>query len=160
MFIQELSQLTGVTAKAIRYYESLGLMPLPRRADNNYRVYPSDAVERLRFIVAIRTLGFSLTDIAEFLEARGNNQLLCHSVLNPLEERVLEIDRRIADLLALRETLNGIRCEAQNLPLDSECNEQCGCYLLTVDREDGQPTIQMEKFVDRPQRKRRSSILA
>ena len=39
MFIQELSKLTGVTAKAIRYYESLGLMPLPRRAGNNYRVY-------------------------------------------------------------------------------------------------------------------------
>ena len=108
MFIQELSQLTGVTAKAIRYYESLGLMPLPRREDNNYRVYTSEAVKRLRFIAAIRTLDFSLTDIAEFLEARDSNQLLCHRVLNPLEERVLEIDRRIADLLALRETLNGM----------------------------------------------------
>ena len=148
MFIQELSQLTGVTAKAIRYYESLGLMPLPRREDNNYRVYTSEAVERLRFIVAFRTLDFSLTDIAEFLEARDNNQLLCHRVLNPLEQRVLEIDRRIADLLALRETLNGIRREAQNLPLDSECNEQCVCYLLTVNREDGQLTIQKDNQTD------------
>ncbi len=144
MFIKELSQLSGVTAKAIRFYESLGLMPLPRRADNNYRVYTSDAVERLRFIVAARALDFSLADIAEFLEARDNNQLTCRRVLKPLEERVLEIDRRITDLLALRETLNGIRYKAQNLPLDSECNQHCVCYPLTVNREDGPVTIQKE----------------
>ena len=117
-------------------------MPLPRREDNNYRVYTSEAVERLRFIVAFRTLDFSLTDIAEFLEARDNNQLLCHRVLNPLEQRVLEIDRRIADLLALRETLNGIRCEAQNLPLDRECNEQCICDILAANRGYGQINTQ------------------
>jgi len=148
MFIQELSKLTGVTAKAIRYYESLGLMPLPRRADNNYRVYTSDAAERLRFIVAIRTLDFSLTEIAAFLEARDNDQLLCHGVLDPLAERVLEIDRRIADLSALRETLNGIRSKAQNLPPDSECNEQCACYLLAVNGEDAQLTIRTDNRTD------------
>lgn len=138
MYIRELSQLTGVTAKAIRYYESVGLMPPPRRADNNYRIYTSKAVERLRFIVAARALDFSLADIAEFLEARDNHRLPCHRVLDSLEQHILEIDRRIADLLALRETLNGIQREAQNLPLDSECNEQCVCYLLTVNGEAGQ----------------------
>ena len=142
MFIKELSQLTGVPAKTIRYYEAIGLMPPPQRADNNYRIYAPDAVERLRFIVTFRGLDFSLADIAEFLETRDNDQLLCHRMLGPLEQRVLEIDRRIADLLALRETLNGIRGEAQNLPLDSECDEQCVYYLLTVNREDGQITIQ------------------
>ena len=140
MLIQELSQLTGVTAKAIRYYESIHLMPLPQRADNNYRVYTLDAIERLRFIVAARTLDFSLADIAEFLEARDNSQLPCHRILKALEKRVLEIDRRIDDLRALRETLNAALSEAQNLPLDSECNEQCACYLLTVIREDGRIT--------------------
>ena len=98
----------------------------------------------MRFIVAIRTLDFSLTDIGQFLEARDNNQLTCHRVLNPLEERVLEIDRRITDLLALRETLNGVRREAQNLPPDSECNEKCVCYLLKANREDGQLAIQKD----------------
>ena len=68
---------------------------------------------------------FSLADIAEFLEARDSNQLLCHGVLNSIEQRLLEVDRRLSDLLALRKTLTNILDEAQNLPLDSECNEQC-----------------------------------
>ena len=51
-----------------------------------------------------------------------------------LEERISEIDQRIAELLALREKLNGIQSEAQNLPLDSQCDEQCVRYLLTVNR--------------------------
>ena len=130
MFIQKLSQLTGLTAKAIRYYESIGLLPPPRRADNNYRVYSPDTVERLRFIAAARALDFSLADIAEFLEARDNNQLPCHRLLDSLERRILELDRRIADLLVLRETLQGIRREAKNLPADSDSKERCVCYLL------------------------------
>jgi MerR family copper efflux transcriptional regulator len=130
MFIQELSQITGVTAKAIRYYESIGLMPHPQRAENNYRVYTSDAVERLRFIAAARALDFGLTDITEFFEMRDNQQLPCHRVLASLEQRILEIDRRIADLVALRETLNGIQHEAQKLPPESKCGDRCICSLL------------------------------
>ena len=148
MFIQELSQLTGVTPKAIRYYESIGLMPPPQRAENNYRVYTPTAVKRLRFIVAARAMDFNLADIAEFFEARDNNQLPCHRVLDSLGQRVVEIDRRIADLLALRETLNGIRREALKLPSDSLCNEECVCYLLAVNLENGQITIQQENRKD------------
>lgn len=121
MFIQELARLTGVTAKAIRYYESIGLLPPPQRADNNYRVYTPAAVERLRFIVAARALDFSLADIAEFLEARDHNQLPCRSVLDSVEQRIRDLDRRIANLLALRESLTGILDEAKHLPSN-------GCY--------------------------------
>ncbi|HEX9921644.1 MAG TPA: heavy metal-responsive transcriptional regulator [Anaerolineae bacterium] len=144
MFIQELSRLTGVTAKAIRYYESIGLMPSPQRADNNYRVYAPAAVERLRFIVAARALDFSLADIAEFLEARDLNQLPCRRVLDSVEQHLRDLDRRIADLLALRESLTGIMDEAKSLPPDSRCNEQCVCYLLTVNQDGGHITIQKE----------------
>ena len=100
MFIKELSQLTGVSTKAIRYYEAAGLMPPPQRADNNYRVYPPEAVEQLRFIAAARGLDFSLADITVFLEARDDGQQPCHRILTALEQRISDIDRRIADLLA------------------------------------------------------------
>src|SRR5215212_2910266 len=102
MFIHELAQATGVPAKTIRYYESMGLMPPPERADNNYRQYTPAAVERLRYIISARSLGFSLTDIGEFLAARDAGTLPCKRVLDSFDERILEIDRRIADLLALR----------------------------------------------------------
>ena len=69
MFIQELAQQTGVTPKTIRYYEAIGLLPPPERAENNYRIYSQETVDRLRFIAAVRTLDFSLADIATFWDS-------------------------------------------------------------------------------------------
>ena len=131
MFIQELAQLTGVSAKTIRYYESIGLLPDPERAENNYRQYTPDAVERLRFIVTARGLGFKLTDIGEFLTARDAGTLPCRRVLDSFDQRISEIDRRIADLLALRDTLQRIRSDGAALPPDKQCDEQCVCYLVS-----------------------------
>ena len=56
MLIHELSERTGVSTKTIRYYESLGLLPQPPRAANNYRDYTTASLERLRFIAGARAL--------------------------------------------------------------------------------------------------------
>ena len=145
MFIQEFAKQTGLTATTIRYYESVGLIQPPQRAENNYREYtPADA-ERLRFIVAARSLGFGLNDVAEFLAARNDGLLPCQRILGSLDQRLAEIDQRIADLLALRETLEYIRQEGKARPQSSNCDEQCICYLLTTDRQSGQVTIQREE---------------
>jgi DNA-binding transcriptional MerR regulator len=130
MRIQELSQLTGVPAKTIRYYESIGIMPPPQRAENNYRQYTKDAAERLRFIVSAHSLGFSLSDIGEFLVARDAGTLACKRVLDSFDERIAEIDRRIADLLALRDTLTQIRIGGADLPADKKCGDDCLCYTV------------------------------
>ncbi|MCK6624593.1 MAG: heavy metal-responsive transcriptional regulator [Anaerolineae bacterium] len=144
MFIRELAKQTGVSPKTIRYYESIGLIPPPQRAENNYREYTFADAERLRFIVAARSLGFSLNDIAEFVAARSDGLLPCRRVLDSLDQHLAEIDRRIADLLALRETLDHIRREGEALPAQVR-DEQCVCYLLTDDRQNGQVTIQREE---------------
>jgi DNA-binding transcriptional MerR regulator len=144
MFIKELAQQTGVAAKTIRYYESIGLIPPPQRAENNYRDYTQADAERLRFVVSARSLGFSLGDIAEFLAARNDGLLPCRRVLDSLDEQIATIDRRIADLLAVRETLDHIRREGEALPASIR-DEQCVCYLLTNDREHGQISIQREE---------------
>ncbi|MBL8049583.1 MAG: heavy metal-responsive transcriptional regulator [Anaerolineales bacterium] len=136
MFIHELAELTGVSAKTIRYYESIGLMPSPERAENNYRQYSPEAVERLRFIVSSRSLGFNLTDIGEFLSARDEGTLPCQRVLNSFDKRILDLDQRIADLLALRDTLNRIRNDGASLPPDKKCDEQCVCYLINSNLEE------------------------
>lgn len=144
MLIHQFSKLTGVSAKTIRYYEVIGLLPNPPRAANNYRRYTPADVERLRFIVSARSLGFSLADIAEFLTARDKRALPCQQVLDSLDERLAEVDRRIADLLRLRDTLTDIRRAGQALPPDKQCDEHCVCYLITTRREDGRITIQRE----------------
>ena len=145
MFIHELAQLTGVPAKTIRYYESVGLLPHPQRAANNYRQYTPAAVERLRYIASARSLGFSLADIIEFLTARDQGTLPCQRVLDSLDGRLTDIDRRIADLLALRDTLNRIRSDGAALPPDKKCDDQCVWYLITTQAENGRIIIQREE---------------
>ena len=62
------AQASGVQAKTIRYYESIGLLPEPKRAANGYRRYARDDVETLRFIHTARHLGFSVRDVASLLD--------------------------------------------------------------------------------------------
>jgi MerR family transcriptional regulator, copper efflux regulator len=145
MFIHELAQASGVSAKTIRYYESIGLMPEPPRAENNYRQYPPDALERLRFIVSARSLDFSLTDIAEFLTARDEGTLPCKRVLDSIEGRIADLDRRIAGLLALRDNLSRVRADGEGLPPDKKCDDDCLCYVITTDPQNGLVTIQREE---------------
>lgn len=135
MFIHELAQLTSVSAKTIRYYESIDLLPKPERAENNYRQYSEEVVERLRFIVSARSLGFNLSDIGEFLEARDDGTLPCQRVLDSFDKKILDIDKRIADLLALRDTLHRIRKDGAALPPNKKCDEQCVCYLIENETE-------------------------
>src|SRR5260370_28609960 len=96
MFIHKLAQHTGVPAKTIRYYESVGLLPRPRRAANQYRVYTEHDATLLHFIVGTRKLGYSLSDIAQFLAVGKNGSLPCQQVLASLDARVSDIERRIA----------------------------------------------------------------
>ena len=147
MFIHELAQASSVSAKTIRYYESIGLVPNPQRAENNYRQYAPDAVERLRFIVSARSLGFSLTDIGEFLSARDEGTLPCKRVLDSIDGRIADIDRRIADLLALRDNLSRVQADGAGLPADKKCDDECLCYIVTTDPQNGLVTIQREEKI-------------
>jgi len=130
MLIKELSAKTGVSDKTIRYYESIGLMLPPQRSKNNYRQYTPADVERLRFIASARSLDFSLSDIGEILVARDNNIPPCKQVLDTLGHRLDEVDRRIADMLSLRDAIRQIRAEGEILPKDDVRGEGCVCYLI------------------------------
>jgi len=149
MVIRELAQQTGVPAKTIRYYESIGLLPRPRRAANNYRQYAPTDIERLRFIASARSLGFSLDDISEILAARDKGLAPCQRVLDTIAQRLNEIDRHIADLLSLRDALKQLHTEGAILPLDDLRGEHCICYLLKTYRDTGQVTIRKRGvFID------------
>lgn len=75
MEIRGLVERTGIPAKTIRYYESIGVLPPPERKSNGYRLYSEDDVERVRFVVGARSLGFSLDDIAEILARRDRRAM-------------------------------------------------------------------------------------
>lgn len=130
MQINALSAQTGVSTKAIRYYESIDLLPPPARAENNYRQYNEADVDRLRLIAGSRSLGFSLADIGEIVGARDRGIAPCQRVLDTMAHSLIDVDRRIADLLELRETLTKMRQVGASLPLDDVQGEGCVCYLV------------------------------
>lgn len=138
MRIQSLAQQTGVPAKTIRYYEALGIMPSPCRETNNYRIYTAGDVERLRFIVSARALGLPLAEIAEILAARDQGNAPCARVLAAIDGRLADLDRRLADMIALRENLTHLRQAGAVLPLDDVLGEHCVCYLIKTHRESNQ----------------------
>jgi DNA-binding transcriptional MerR regulator len=153
MLIHELAQRTGVSTKTIRYYESVGLLPCPQRASNHYRLYTEADVELLRFIVGARSLGYPVTEIAQFLAARNDGSLPCQQVLVSLSARLQEIERRIADLQAVRATLEQIQQEATSHPQPPACDDQCVCHLLTIVTANRQEesTMMREKQTDEKQ---------
>jgi DNA-binding transcriptional MerR regulator len=132
MLIHELAQQTGVPPKTIRYYEGIGLLPPPARQANNYRQYTEAAVERLRFIASARSFGLSLAEIAKILAIRDAGSAPCDHVLAILQAQLADVDRRIADMLALRDTLRQLYETGATLPRDDVAFAHCVCSLIKM----------------------------
>lgn len=82
--------------------------------------------------MSTRSLGFNLTDINEFPTARDPSTLPCKRVRDAFDQRITDIDQRIADLLNLRDMLKRIRQEGAALPLDKQCDDQCISSLAAI----------------------------
>jgi DNA-binding transcriptional MerR regulator len=96
--IQEVAAETGLTTRAIRYYEEIGLLEPAARSDGAYRLYDASDLERLRFIKSLRDdAGFSLAQVGQLLEdelARERNRERLKTTQDPNERRALIIDAR------------------------------------------------------------------
>ncbi len=101
----ELSALTGVSARTIRFYEEKGILPSPVREDNGYRNYDKAAVIRLKFIKNAKDLGFSLKEIKELLELKVSPGVSCESIRRKAAEKIGEIEKKISDLEKIKDAL-------------------------------------------------------
>lgn len=106
MPIGELSRRTAVKVPTIRYYEQIGLLPKVPRTEANRRLYGRAEVDRLNFIRHSRELGFEIDDIRELLAMAAQPQSSCHQVDSIANNHLIEIDRRIASLTALKAELS------------------------------------------------------
>jgi DNA-binding transcriptional MerR regulator len=127
--IGELAQASGASAKTIRYYEEIGLLPPSQRAENGYRFYGAEDIQRLRFIRNARNLDFSLNDLKEVLALRDQGEAPCRYVAQLLEIKLIEIEERIRRLQELQQELQQLVAQAANLPNDIEMKE-CVCHLI------------------------------
>lgn len=106
--IGDLARVTNTKVETIRWYEKQGLIPSPARTSGNYRAYGEAALARLSFIRRARDLGFSLDQVRALLDLAGDRNGDCASVDFMAKEHLDEIDRKIADLTALRGELSGL----------------------------------------------------
>lgn len=105
MNIGEASHQSGVSAKTIRYYEDIGLIRPAARHANNYRDYDETGVQTLQFLKRARSLGFSIEDCRDLLSLYADRNRSSADVKAVAQRRVRDIDRKIAELEAMRATL-------------------------------------------------------
>jgi DNA-binding transcriptional MerR regulator len=116
--IKELAEQAGVTVKAVRYYESRGLIS-PRRATNGYRTYDAADVTVVREVRALLSLGLTAEQTHPFVEClrAGNDRAdVCPASLSAYRTRIAEIDERIAELSGLRDQLAVLLRQAETYP--------------------------------------------
>ncbi|GAB4468504.1 MAG: hypothetical protein Kow0070_31730 [Anaerolineales bacterium] len=131
MKIQELAKLTGVSAKTIRYYEEIGLLPPPARGGNNYRQYDERDAERLRLVAGARRLDLSLDEIGEILALRERREAPCRVLLERLERKADEIAERIRELQRLERELRALHALGLTFPTDDVDGKHCVCHLVS-----------------------------
>ena len=95
MNIGQAAKASGVSAKMIRYYEEIGLLPAPGRSAAGYRLYGAADRERLRFIAKARAIGFTLREIGEILTLRDGGAEPCPHVGTLLDRKLAAVDAQL-----------------------------------------------------------------
>ena len=108
--IGQAARLSGVSAKMLRYYESLDLLGQVRRTESGYRQYSAGDVHVLRFIKRSRDLGFSMTEIAELVNLWQDRGRASASVKRIAQRHVDELSSRIAAMQAMQRSLQELLC--------------------------------------------------
>ena len=111
MNIGQAARASGITAKMIRHYESVGLLPPAMRSDTGYRQYGEREVHVLRFIRRARDLGFSIKDISGLLSLWHDRQRPSRQVKALAQAHMQQLQRKIDELQSMRQTLEKlVRC--------------------------------------------------
>lgn len=129
--IGEASRRSGVSAKMLRHYESLGLLGAVSRTDSGYRLYSAADVHTLQFIKRCRDLGFSMAEIAELVNLWQNRRRTSSSVKRIAQKHLDELTERIAAMQAMQRTLQQLlhHCHGDERPdcpiLDDLAGDNC-----------------------------------
>lgn len=129
--IGHLAREAGVNLETVRYYERQGLLAKPPRSASGYRLFPSDAARRLRFIRRAQQLGFSLKEIRELLSLRVSRRTTSAAIRTRAEAKIADIEAKIKSLESMKKTLRKLTrvCDG--------CSPVAQCPILeSLDGED------------------------
>jgi MerR family transcriptional regulator, copper efflux regulator len=130
MRIGELAEQAGISTKAIRYYEQIGILTPPARTAAGYRAYDETALGRLRFVRAAQALGLTLGEIRRIIAFRDDGAAPCAHVTALLQRRAADLDARIQELQQLRGDLRQLAERATTLDPE-HCPPERICHIIT-----------------------------
>jgi DNA-binding transcriptional MerR regulator len=129
MRIGEIGERSGLSTKALRYYERVGLIEEPARTPSGYRDYAESVLDRLRFVRSAQAAGLTLGEIKGVIAFREQGGPPCGHVLDLLEGRAADLDRRIAQLRSLRDDLRALAERGRSL-FPEACSPDLVCQIL------------------------------
>jgi MerR family copper efflux transcriptional regulator len=127
--IGELAARAGISTKAIRYYEQIGILTPPARTASGYRAYDQTALGRLGFVRAAQALGLTLGEIRQIIAFRDGGAAPCAHVTALLQQRAAELGARIAELQQLRGELEQLAERAATLD-PKQCTPERICHII------------------------------
>lgn len=117
MFIKDLSKKLKITTRAIRHYEEIGIIT-SKRMENNYRYFDESNLDKLKFLVRARKLGFSLEECKELIKLFENDNRKSENVRNIAKNKLENIDKQIQELKDLKKSLEWLvlKCPGDGKP--------------------------------------------
>ncbi len=119
--IGELAKRGGVNLETIRYYEQRELIPKPPRSTSGYRIFPSKAVQRVRFIKQAQELGFSLKEVKELLALQDNPHSTGSDVRELATAKLADIEAKMKVLRAMKKSLTDLTATCNGKSSIGEC---------------------------------------
>jgi DNA-binding transcriptional MerR regulator len=104
----ELARLAGISTDALRHYERVGVLPAPQRTVGNYRVYPAEALDRVRLVRRALSFGFTLAELARIFKVRERGGVPCREARELGKAKLADVERRLAELVSLRVQLKKV----------------------------------------------------
>lgn len=117
----QLAEIAKVNIETLRYYERRGLIPPPPRSAANYRRYPLDTLQRVRFVKHAQDLGFSLEEIRDLLSLRARRGAGARDMKQRAKEKIDQINRRIQTLERMRAVLQHLVSQCSGRGPMEEC---------------------------------------
>lgn len=128
--VGQLAKTAGVNVETIRYYQRIGLLPLPKRDHGSIRRYSTDDLKCVRFVKRAQTLGFSLDEVALLLGLADGRH--CAETKALAEKKLALVEAKISNLAAMRASLKGLvgKC--------TEGSRGCGCPIIDALADDAE----------------------